>query len=98
VEQSGSSLGLAETGLLGLVAMLSFLAALLWHSYRASRSTDRTASFLGTWFFCFWIGMVVHMLSVDALTYWRVLPLYFAIAGLAVRECGRYDKSGPPTV
>jgi O-antigen ligase len=89
---------LAETGLLGLGAMLSFLAALLWNSYRASRSTDRTASFLGTWFFCFWIGMLVQMLSVDALTYWRVLPLYFAVAGLAVRERDRYDNSGPPTV
>jgi O-antigen ligase len=87
---------LAETGLLGLAAMLSFLMALLWHSFRAARSADHAASFLGTWFFCFWIGMLVQMLSVDALTYWRVLPLYFAVAGLAVRERGRYDKSGPP--
>jgi hypothetical protein len=38
--------------------------------------------------------MLVHMLSVDALTYWRVLPLYLVIAGLAVREHGRYDRSG----
>lgn len=89
---------LAETGLLGFGAMLSFLAALLWHSYRASRSADHTASFLGTWFFCFWIGMLVQMLSVDALTYWRVLPLYFAAAGLAVRERDRYDNSERPAV
>jgi O-antigen ligase len=89
---------LAETGLLGLGAMLSFLAALLWRSYRAARSADPTASLLGAWVFCFWIGMLVHMLSVDALTYWRVLPLYFAAAGLAVRERGRYDNSERPTV
>jgi hypothetical protein len=38
--------------------------------------------------------MLVHMLSVDALTYWRVLPIYFAVAGLAAREHGRYDRGG----
>jgi O-antigen ligase len=86
---------LAETGLVGLGAMLWFLAAILWYCYRAARSADPAASFMGTWFFCFWIGVLVQMLSVDALTYWRVLPLYFAVAGLAVREHDRYDRSGP---
>jgi O-antigen ligase len=85
---------LAETGLVGLGAMLAFLAAMLRRCYRAARSEDRTASFFGAWTFCFWSGMLVHMLSVDALTYWRVLPLYLVIAGLAVREHGRYDRSG----
>jgi O-antigen ligase len=85
---------LAETGLAGLAAMLLFAAAILWNSYRAARSRDEAASFLGTWIFCFWIGELLQMLSVDALTYWRVLPLYFAVLGLAVRERDRYDRSG----
>jgi O-antigen ligase len=88
---------LAETGIVGLAAMLLFQAAILRHSYRAARSPDDVASFLGTWIFCFWIGELFQMLSVDALTYWRVLPLYFAVLGLAVRERGRYDRGGLPS-
>jgi O-antigen ligase len=83
---------LAETGVAGLAAMLVFQAAILASAYRAARSRDEGASLLGTWFFCFWIGQLFQMLSVDALTYWRVLPLYFAVLGLAVRERDRYDK------
>jgi O-antigen ligase len=86
---------LAETGVVGLGAMLAFQAAILASAYRAARSRDGTASFLGACFFCFWIGQLLQMLSVDALTYWRVLPLYFAVLGLAVRERDRYDRSGP---
>jgi O-antigen ligase len=86
---------LAETGIFGLTAMLFFQGAILTDAYRASRSSDHAASFLGAWFFCFWIGQLLQMFSVDALTYWRVLPLYFAILGLAVRERDRYDRSGP---
>ena len=88
---------LAETGVVGLAALLLFMAAILWNAYRAARSSDETASFLGLWIFCFWIGELLQMLSVDALTYWRVLPLYFAVLGLAVRERRRYDKSGLPS-
>jgi hypothetical protein len=74
--------------------MLAFQGAILWNAYRAARSADETASFLGTWIFCFWIGEVLQMLSLDALTYWRVLPLYFAVLGLAVGMRDRYDRSG----
>jgi O-antigen ligase len=88
---------LAETGLLGLAAMLLFQAAILHNAYRAARSPDETASLLGAWIFCFWIGELFQMLSVDALTYWRVLPLYFAVLGLAVRERDRYDRGGLPS-
>lgn len=88
---------LAETGFIGLGAMLSFLVAILWHSNRARQSPDPAASFLGAWSLCFWIGMLVHMLSVDALTYWRVLPLYLAVTGVAVRERDRYDRNGHPS-
>jgi O-antigen ligase len=85
---------LAETGIVGLAAMVLFMAAILWNAYRAARSEGETASFLGAWIFCFWIGEAVQMMSVDALTYWRLLPLYFAVLGLAVRERDRYDESG----
>jgi O-antigen ligase len=88
---------LAETGLLGLVLLLLFQAAILLHAYRAARSPGQAASFLGLWIFCFWIGQLLQMLSVDALTYWRVLPLYFAVLGLAVRERDRYDGGRLPS-
>jgi O-antigen ligase len=88
---------LAETGIVGLAALLLFEAAILWNAYRAARCRDEAASFLGLWIFCFWIGEALQMLSVDALTYWRVLPLYFAVLGLAVRERDRYDNSGLPS-
>ena len=80
---------LVETGFAGLVAMMLFSAAILQTGFRAMRSTSPAASFLGAWIFCFWIGQLFQMLSVDVLTYWRVLPLYFAVLGLAVRETAR---------
>jgi hypothetical protein len=52
----------------------------------ATRNRSIRASFLGTWFFCFWIGELVQMLSGDLLTYWRVLPVYFLVLALARRE------------
>ena len=77
---------LVETGVFGLLLMLLFHAAVLKAAYHAARSVDAWTSFLGTWVFCFWVGELFQMLSVDALTYWRVLPIYFAVLGLAVRE------------
>ena len=77
---------LVETGVCGLLLMLLFHAAVLKAAYRAARSVDDWTSFLGTWIFCFWVGELFQMLSVDALTYWRVLPIYFAVLGLAVRK------------
>jgi O-antigen ligase len=80
---------LVETGFVGLVAMMLFSAAILKAGFRAMRSPMPAASFLGAWIFCFWIGQLFQMLFVDVLTYWRVLPLYFAVLGLAVRETAR---------
>jgi O-antigen ligase len=80
---------LVETGIAGLLAMMLFSAAILSAGFRAMRSPSAAASFLGAWIFCFWIGQLFQMLSVDVLTYWRVLPLYFAVLGLAVRESTR---------
>ncbi len=80
---------LVETGVAGLLAMLLFSGTILQAGFRAMRSPGASASFLGAWIFCFWIGQLFQMLSVDVLTYWRVLPLYFAVLGLAVRESAR---------
>ncbi len=81
---------LVETGILGLGAFLFLNFAMLRTSLRAAR----LGSFCGTWFFCFWIGETVQMLSGDLLTYWRVLPLYFWVLGVAVRESKHENSPG----
>jgi O-antigen ligase len=77
---------LFETGIIGLAAFTLLNVRILKFSLAAARSSSSQASFLGTWFFCFWIGELVQMLSGDLLTYWRVLPVYFLVLGLARRE------------
>ncbi len=68
---------LAETGVVGLAALLALSAAILRAAWRASRGPDPGRAFFGTWMFCFWVGQMFQMLSGDLLTYWRVLPVYF---------------------
>jgi len=77
---------LVETGLVGLVAFLVLNAFILRAGFRAARSGNPRAAFLGEWIFCFWAGEMVQMLSGDLITYWRVLPVYFCVLGMAVRE------------
>ena len=77
---------LVETGVLGLGALLLWCGAALAASYMAARSGEGERSFFGVWFFCFWSGQMVQMMSGDLLTYWRVLPLYFWVLAMAVRE------------
>jgi len=77
---------LAETGILGLLAVLAVNVAILRSSYRAARSADPLRSFCGAWMLCFWAGQTVQMFSGDLLTYWRVLPVYFFVLALAARE------------
>jgi O-antigen ligase len=77
---------LVETGLIGLAALVVLSAAILRASHRAARRGNARASFLGTWMFCFWIGQLFQMMSQDLLTYWRALPVYFCVLGLAMRE------------
>jgi len=75
-----------ETGIAGLAALLWLHVAILRSAARASRRSDKLASFCGTWMLGFWAGQAVQMLSADLLTFWRVLPLYFWVLALAVRE------------
>jgi len=77
---------LAETGIFGLLAFLVLNGAILREALRAARSPRPRAAFFGQWIFCFWIGEMVQMLSGDLITYWRVLPVYFWVLGIAVRE------------
>jgi O-antigen ligase len=80
---------LVETGILGLAALIWLNVSILRCARRAARHSSQTASFLGTWMFCFWTGQSVQMLSADLLTYWRVLPVYFLVLAWTVRESSR---------
>jgi O-antigen ligase len=77
---------LAETGLLGLSVFLLLNAAILRTAWHAARHSNGRAVFFGSWIFCFWCGELVQMLSGDLITYWRVLPVYLCVLGLAARE------------
>jgi len=77
---------LAETGIVGLAAMLWLSLRILLSARRAAASPDPRRSFFGSWIFAFWAGQMVQMFSGDLLTYWRVLPLYFWVLAVAVRD------------
>ena len=76
---------LVETGALGLFTFLALTYQILKFSRRAAKSRNRRTAFYGSWIFCFWIGEIVQMFSGDLITYWRVLPVYFAVLALALR-------------
>jgi O-Antigen ligase len=80
---------LVETGVIGLAALAWFNVAILGAARRAARHSSPSASFFGTWIFCFWVGECFQMLSSDLLTYWRVLPVYFLVLAWAVRESSK---------
>jgi len=73
---------LVETGVLGLLALLSVNLGIL----RASARAARGGSFFGRWMLCFWVGEVFQMLTGDVLTFWRILPVYFWVLAQTVRE------------
>ena len=74
---------LAETGVIGLAALVIMNTAILVRAYRAAQSSDDLRSFCGAWMLCFWSGQVVQMFSADLLTYWRILPVYLFVLALA---------------
>jgi O-antigen ligase len=77
---------LVETGIVGLLVFLVFNAAILRAARRAALNSDPQTAFFGRWIFCFWVGQLFQMLSGDLLTYWRVLPVYFWVLAIAVRN------------
>jgi O-antigen ligase len=77
---------LVETGVVGVAALLLLNYAILRGGLRAARSGLPTAGFFGSWIFAFWAGEIAQMFSGDLLTYWRVLPIYFWVLAIAVRE------------
>ena len=77
---------LVETGILGLAAVLWLHVAVLRAAARGVNAADPDRAWLNTWILCFWSGQVVQMLSVDLLTFWRLVPLYLWVLALAVRS------------
>jgi hypothetical protein len=77
---------LVETGVVGFCSFAFLNAMILRYAFRAARSLRPSAAFFGEWIFCFWIGEMAQMLSGDLITYWRVLPVYFWVLGIAVRK------------
>jgi O-antigen ligase len=76
---------LVETGVLGLFTFVALTSQILKYSLRAAKSRKRRTAFYGSWIFCFWIGEIAQMFSGDLITYWRVLPVYFAVLAVALR-------------
>jgi O-antigen ligase len=83
---------LVETGVLGLFTFLAFSRQILRCSLHAARSKNHKTAFYGSWIFCFWIGEMVQMFSGDLITYWRVLPIYFAVLAVALRDYVSPDR------
>ncbi|HLY16863.1 MAG TPA: O-antigen ligase family protein [Bryobacteraceae bacterium] len=77
---------LAETGIAGLAALIWLSVEILRSARRAAGSTDARRRFFGSWILAFWAGQVVQMFTGDLLTYWRVLPLYFWVLAVAIRD------------
>jgi O-antigen ligase len=77
---------LVETGIVGLTVFLLLNASIIRTAFRAARSSDQRRAFYGSWIFCFWLGEMAQMLSGDLITYWRVLPVYLWVLGMAARE------------
>jgi O-antigen ligase len=78
-----------ETGIGGLAALLALHVAILRATYRAARSANPSVAFYGLWTFSFWVGEAVQMAAADLLTYWRLLPVFFFVIGVAVLKVGR---------
>jgi hypothetical protein len=77
---------LIETGIVGLMALLLLNVAVLMESYRQARSTFAFTRLCGTSMFAFWCGELVQMASGDVLTYWRILPVFFAVLAAGARD------------
>jgi O-antigen ligase len=77
---------LIEAGIAGLLALLLLNGAVLWESYRQARSQYPLARLCGTSMFAFWCGELVQMASGDVLTYWRILPVFFAVLAVGARD------------
>src|SRR5581483_9395116 len=84
---------LVETGVVGLLAFLVFNISILRSARRAAYSADARKAFFGRWMFCFWVGQMFQMFSGDLLTYWRVLPVYFWVLAIAVRNEDSISRS-----
>lgn len=78
---------LIESGWLGILTLMLLLATILIQSFREARFAELPVRRLcGVWMFCFWCGEAVQMASGDILTYWRILPAFFAVLAIGARD------------
>jgi O-antigen ligase len=85
---------LMETGWPGILALAAVNTAVLLQSYREARyAASELRRFCGIWMFAFWCGEMVQMLSGDILTYWRILPAFFAVLAIGSRD--DHSDAGP---
>lgn len=78
---------LIETGWMGLAALLLLNLAVLRSCFRLAKTAGSDLQrLMGVWMFCFWAGLSVQMLSGDVLTYWRILPAFFAALAIGARS------------
>jgi hypothetical protein len=83
-----------ETGWPGLAALILLNAAILRQAYRQARSAQSAINRLcGTCAFSFWCGEMVQMATGDILTYWRILPAFFALLAFGARDDGSVPRS-----
>ncbi len=78
---------LVEAGWLGLAALLLLSASVLIRGYReASGGSSSLRRACGATAMGFWCGFLIQMFSGDVLTYWRVLPVVFALLAVGERD------------
>jgi O-antigen ligase len=85
---------LLETGLIGLAGFLAFSAAVLWTSFRVSRSSHEAPAFWGKVLFAIWCGELVQLLAADAYTYWRNITIFAAMMALMMNLSERSKSDG----
>jgi O-antigen ligase len=71
-----------ETGLIGLAAFLWLNRAILGAAYRRSQQKNPAAAVGSAFFFAFWCGQLVQMVTGDLFTYWRNMVVFFGALAL----------------
>lgn len=70
---------LAEGGIVGAIIWVFWLGVVTSGTYRLARK-----HWLGEYLFAVWLAMLVNMATADIMTYWRTLPLFFALLGVGL--------------
>lgn len=82
---------LAEGGIIGATIWIVWLAVIASGTYRLARK-----HWLGEYLFAVWLALLVNMATADIMTYWRTLPLFFALLGVGLATAhSKADLSRP---